>query len=170
MWVTTYKMSVHEPWEFEYKRQRRAKTNLVAKSDPQPCDHKFIRVFGGTHKLCGRCDELRGPFKALDYRFNDYDRVRFRNTDPDRTKEVRDTFHEMLLSLSLPPSHVGELCLIHERYNTMSLRCRTRSLCAAILRHWMSDTESSLRSVSTGEFSRKCGVSKGKTCKQISNK
>ncbi len=170
-------MSIQEPWEFEYKRQRRAlayaRANPVVEPDPELCDHKFVKVYKEVYNLCERCGERRGPFKALSNRFTDYGRVGFRNTHPDITKEVRDTFHEMLLSLSLPPSHVGELCLIHERYNTMSFGCRTRSLCAAILRQWMSDTGSSLRSVPMGEFSRKCGVSKGtitKTCKQISNK
>ena len=172
-------MSLQEPWEFEYKRQRRAlayaRANPVVEPDPEPCDHKFVKIYKGVYKLCIRCGERRGPFKAIDYGFNDYARVRFRNTSPDRTKEARDTFHEMLLSLSLSPSHVGELCLIHERYNTMSLRCRTRSLCAAILRQWMSEGAKrlSIESVSMGELSRKCGVSKGtitKVCKQISNK
>ncbi len=104
---------------------------------------------------------------TLNFGFNDYDRVQFKNTGPDRTKEVRDTFREMLLSISLSPSHVDELYLIYEKYDTGSVKCRTRSLCAAILRQWMSDK------MPLGEFSKKCGVSKGtitRTCKQINNK
>ncbi len=216
-------MSIQEPWEFEYKRRRRAKSVLPAVGRERPiwqilydevvqltertergerppgvgatedatCDHEFTKVYDGMYKLCEKCNELRGPFKTLDYGFNDYERIHFKNTGPDRTKEVRDTFREMLLSLSLSPSHVDELCLIYEKYESDHteprgdaredpVKCRTGSLCAAILRstatqgqqgppcsRWMSD-KMSLR-----EFSEKCGVSKRtitKVCKQLDNK
>ena len=180
-------MSIQEPWEFEYKRQRRAKRErserpiwqilydeVVQLTEREMCDHKFAKVFGGSYKLCKKCAELRGPFKAINYESNDYERILFRNTGPDRTKEVRDTFREMLLSLSLSHSHVDELCLICEKYDrTAPVRCRTRSLCAAILRQWMSEDLSVVDKMSLREFSKKCGVSKctiTKVCKQINNK
>ncbi len=34
----------------------------------------------GMYKLCEKCDELRGPFRTIDYGFNDYDRIYFKNT------------------------------------------------------------------------------------------
>ena len=84
---------------------------------------------------------------------------------PDKTKEVRDVFREMLLSLSLSSDYVDELAFIYDRHDLV--KCRTRSLCAAILFQWMNSK------IPIGEFSKKCGVSKGtitRTCKQISNK
>ncbi len=73
------------------------------------CDHEFTKVCDRMYKLCEKCDELRGPFKTFNNESNDYKRILFKNTVPDRTKEVRDTFREMLLSLSLSHSHVDEL-------------------------------------------------------------
>ena len=80
--------------------------------------------------------------------------------------------------------HLRWLCDICEKYlmpsdqpkedgkqrAPFSIRCRTRSLCAAVL--WEKVKELKLP-MSMSEFSRKCAVSKGtitRTCKQLDNK
>ena len=177
------KMSIHKPWEFEYKRQRRASDYVSpvwqslydeVMSDtrlrPSPgcvndSDHKFVRICGGSYIQCERCSELRGHFPTYELGFDDYERVQFRCRKPDKTKEVRDMFLEMLSSLSLSLDHVDELVLIYNKHDLV--KCRPHSLYAAILYQWTDGK------ISIDEFSKKCGVSKGtitRTCQQINNK
>ncbi len=161
-------MSIHEPWEFEHKRQKRLA--LCDQPQPQPIpkcesDHKFVRTYGGSCILCVRCNEQRGPFPTYVMSFGDNERAQFRVKKPDKSNEVRTAFCEMLLSLSLPLDHVDEFISIYDK--NCKLRFRTRSLCAGVLFQWMNKHDT------LAEFSRKCGVSKGtiaKICKQISNK
>ena len=67
--------------------------------------------------------------KIYESGFDDYERAQFGSRKPDKTKEVRDVFREMLSSLSLWLDHVDELALIYDKHDLV--KCRTRSLCAA---------------------------------------
>ena len=142
-------MSVYKPWEFEHIRQRRVSSYISLRdevmSDSQPCpfssmcvndsDHEFAKIHNGAYVWCERCNELRGPFPTYELCFDDYERVQLGKEKPVKTKEVRDVFCEMLLSLSFSSDHVDELALIYDRHDLV--KCRTRSLCAAILFQWM---------------------------------
>ena len=98
-------------------------------------DHEFTKIHNEVYVWCKRCNELRGPFPTFEFGFDDYERTQSRSGKPDKTKEVRDVFRQMLLSLLLSLDHVDELAFVYDKHDLV--KCRTRSLCAAILYQWM---------------------------------